>query len=577
MQHDKVIKNQSELSYVTEKGEGKVLQEVMKFFRIQESFSGLDILKKRGLAVSTGLMILLLLPFVGIESISKMFRSGFDKEQDFKSKKDSYYSIKNNERIGWRLLVLVLAKRFLHLIKKHELSKEGVKVFVMDDSTETKTGKKIEGIGKVHDHVSQKFVLGFKILLLGYWDGGSFIPIDFSLHREGGKKLQDAKDKVKTVEIKLSNIKLTKKELQDILKQKRRDLKEARQNNNEKGGKTRDRKLLATQKAVTHLEKRLFKMNKELGKTRINLIKAKKNLVQISKEDVFYGLSKKEYAEQYKKNRARNTNGYKRKKELDSSKIENGIKMLKRALKKGFRADYVLTDSWFFCHALLQCVVDMGRSVNLISMAKIGIIKYTEVMSGRSYYPGELISKYSRKAAYCRKLKIHYFKIAATYQGIRINLFFTKMGKVAKWRLLVTTDLGLKIQKLIEIYQIRWGIEIFFKDSKQYLRLGKCQSNNFDAQIADTSLIMIRFMMMSFYKRIHHQKSIGGIFEEWSKKMMEATLAERLWQILIDLLLELSDIEGIDISTLFIEMIRNEKVVEKIQKLPDIFENAQRA
>ena len=80
MQGDKVIKNQSELSYATEKGEGNVLQEVMKFLGIQESFSGLDILKKRGLAVSTGLMILLLLPFVGIESISKMFRSGFDRE-----------------------------------------------------------------------------------------------------------------------------------------------------------------------------------------------------------------------------------------------------------------------------------------------------------------------------------------------------------------------------------------------------------------------------------------------------------------------------------------------------------------
>ena len=210
-------------------------------------------------------------------------------------------------------------------------------------------------------------------------------------------------------------------------------------------------------------------------------------------------------------------------------------------------------------------------------MAKIGIIKYTEVISEKSYYPGELISKYSRKATYNRKLKIHYFRVAVTYNGIRINLFFIKMGKNAKWRLLITTDLWIKVRKLLEVYQIRWSIEVFFRDSKQYLQLGKCQSNDFDAQIADTSLIMIRFLMLSFYKRIHHQQSIGGLFEKLSEQIIEATLVQRLWQILIDLLLELSIIERIDISELFIQILRNKKVAEKIQKIPDIFKVDQRA
>ena len=47
-----------------------------------------------------------------------------------------------------------------------------------------KTGKSIEHTGYVHDHVSQQFVLGYKILVAGYWDKASFIPIDFSIHRE---------------------------------------------------------------------------------------------------------------------------------------------------------------------------------------------------------------------------------------------------------------------------------------------------------------------------------------------------------------------------------------------------------
>ncbi len=58
-------------------------------------------------------------------------------------------------------------------------------------------------------------------------------------------------------------------------------------------------------------------------------------------------------------------------------------------------------------------------------------------------------------------------------------------------------------------------------------------------------------MMLSFYKRIHYQHSIVGIFEYWSKSMIEATLAEKLWQILIDSLMEFAEIAGIDIFDFF--------------------------
>lgn len=42
-----------------------------------------------------------------------------------------------------------------------------------------KTGKRIEKIGKVWDHVTNTYVLGFKLLVMMYWDGKSSIPLDF--------------------------------------------------------------------------------------------------------------------------------------------------------------------------------------------------------------------------------------------------------------------------------------------------------------------------------------------------------------------------------------------------------------
>ncbi len=44
-------------------------------------------------------------------------------------------------------------------------------------------------------------------------------------------------------------------------------------------------------------------------------------------------------------------------------------------------------------------------------------------------------------------------------------------GDVGKkdWALFVTTDVGLSVSKMLEIYALRWGIEVYFKEAKQHL------------------------------------------------------------------------------------------------------------
>jgi len=58
---------------------------------------------------------------------------------------------------------------------------------IFDDSFLFKTGRYIEKISRMFDHVSRRFILGYKLLAMGYWDSTSFISLDFSLHRERGK------------------------------------------------------------------------------------------------------------------------------------------------------------------------------------------------------------------------------------------------------------------------------------------------------------------------------------------------------------------------------------------------------
>jgi len=55
---------------------------------------------------------------------------------------------------------------------------------IFDDTDITKTGKTIEGVSNIFNHVNKTFHFGFKLLVAGYWNGSIFIPVDFSFHRE---------------------------------------------------------------------------------------------------------------------------------------------------------------------------------------------------------------------------------------------------------------------------------------------------------------------------------------------------------------------------------------------------------
>ena len=46
----------------------------------------------------------------------------------------------------------------------------------------------MEGVSRVFDHVSGQCKLGFKLLLVAFFDGTSTIGCDFTPHREKGKK-----------------------------------------------------------------------------------------------------------------------------------------------------------------------------------------------------------------------------------------------------------------------------------------------------------------------------------------------------------------------------------------------------
>ena len=108
----------------------------------------------------------------------------------------------------------------------------------------------------------------------------------------------------------------------------------------------------------------------------------------------------------------------------------------------------------------------------------------------------------------------------------------------------------------MEIYSTRWTIEVFFKEAKQLLGLGKCQSTNFDVQVAQTTITMLRYLLISLRHRMEAYQTIGGIFKDIKQDYQQHKLNQRLLLAIVEIL-EVLDllVEDIDINAMARKLI----------------------
>lgn len=478
MLHNKDIHNIEELQSLFRFKEKtvEILVDYISFFDFRSVTSGFDNIKKKGYSFTNLLSVLVVLPFLHMASLYALMVSGLSHLSD--AEKDAYYRLKNNPELDWRGILYAFANRYRMTVRKKGGDDfSGPRCLVLDDSVLGKTGKKIERIGMLWDHVFQRYVLGFKLLCLGYWDGKSFVPLDFSLHREKGSN------------------------------QKRP-----------------------------------------------------------------YGLTKKQLKAQYSKDRCHKTPSAKRITEMGSSKIENGIKMVKRAIKKGIKADYLLMDSWFTCEKMLKEVLAIKKcKLNVLAMMKMGKAKY--VFNGTEKTAKQLVALHEKKIKRCRKLNAHYIPVMVDYKGVPLLLFFSRYGRRGKWHLTASTNLSLSFIKAMEIYQLRWAIEVFFKESKQHLGLGKCQSNDLDAHFASITISMVQYIMLILKKRFEDYESNGALFRESQEQLLGFTLMQRLWGLFIEIVTKLAEVFSLEMDLFMEQLFENGEInfliLKLLREIPD--------
>jgi hypothetical protein len=210
------------------------------------------------------------------------------------------------------------------------------------------------------------------------------------------------------------------------------------------------------------------------------------------KKDMPFGLKKKVMKNQFRKARNHSSSAYERIKETDVSKIASMVAMLKRALRNKLEVDYVLMDSWFTCWEVVSLIIKR-KGLHLIGMYKGAKTKFDYM--GKSLTYSQVRNELGNPIR-CRRLGYYYKQAIVQWNGKQVRLFFSKQGKNGKWKTFMSTNTSLSFIEMVKIYQLRWCIEVFFKESKQLFGLGKCQSTDFDAQIADTTMVMNRLLVV---------------------------------------------------------------------------------
>ncbi len=278
------------------------------------------------------------------------------------------------------------------------------------------------------------------------------------------------------------------------------------------------------------------------------------------------GLTARQRSERKTYERKENSHMEKRAAEYFKPKGDMLIEMVKRAISYGTGFDYLLVDSWFTNTGLVDFVCSSHKQFNLLGMGKLGNTKYQTEWGDLT--AKALIAKFDKPKVRktCRALHCQYFHVDAKLGGRDVRLFFCRMGKHQRWRLLITTDLSLDFVRAYRIYAMRWGIEVFYSDSKKYLNLNGCESTNFNQQLAHVPVVCMQYAIMSFVRRVCDYETIGGLFRQTYLGVEDIIVADKIWGAILEVVAIIAEEYGISEETMISKSLQTTESYKSLNR-----------
>lgn len=223
--------------------------------------------------------------------------------------------------------------------------------------------------------------------------------------------------------------------------------------------------------------------------------------------------------------------GYQRRKEATSKSTEIIFPMVKRALKRGIKARYLLMDSWFGFPVLigqLQQLIDVICRVK--DTEKIHYFDEGKKVTIRQIYR---TMRKRRGNASIKGSRIVSLEQEGSYYQVKI-VFVKNKNKKKSWLAILSTDINLPDKEIVRIYGKRWDIEVYFKMMKQCLNLTKeVETRSFDGIIAHATIVMLRYIFLTVEQRDNvDDKTFGGMYNEIIEEMKDITFLEAMIRIM---------------------------------------------
>ena len=254
------------------------------------------------------------------------------------------------------------------------------------------------------------------------------------------------------------------------------------------------------------------------------------------------------------------TNAYKRRVETMKGKSQIAIELVKRAVKSGIYADYLLVDSWYSKPVFIKEMNTLGLRVisrmannnkiwNFLGKEKTLEAIYNKFKKNKTAKPGQ----------YGKKIKFNYFSVVVEHKNAgRLKIVFIKTKE--KLIPIVSTDLDINDEEIIEIYKRRWDIEQGYKELREHFGFGREENRIYEALIARITLSMFTYNIVSYINRISNEpKTIGGLFKDLECELHTLAIAMQTFIAILDEIAKIEDIVN-----------RNEDLVSIITVLQDV-------
>lgn len=207
-------------------------------------------------------------------------------------------------------------------------------------------------------------------------------------------------------------------------------------------------------------------------------------------------------------------------------------------MRQGIRAKHLLGDSWFGNKANIKTSIEL--KLTAIFMMKRGKMAYR--YRGHNYTVKELYVLVKRKMIAPKGQRFRTFALTVEINVATkgkmthwtpVNLVFSQPHGAPhdNWALLLCTDVAYDSTRILELYALRWGIEVYFKEVKQGMAWMKEQSGRYVVHYASIHLASIRYMLIFSMMLDSGQLKFGEMKNRVTGAMEQLGFASMLWEL----------------------------------------------